>query len=71
MLWIIDNALDKRNLSPVQEIELGLKREEIVAEAAAKRMRAGKTLDPRDNCRQGRTADIIGKAAGGAAQTVP
>lgn len=63
-LWIIDNQLDRRNISIYSRGLLTLRKKEELAEESEKRMKAGVSIDPGANSPQGRTLDILAKESG-------
>ena len=68
MLWMLRNQLGRRNLNSYQRVELVLKFEPLVKNAAEQRMMAGKAADPVPTLAQGqtkgRTRDHLSEAAG-------
>lgn len=68
MLWMLRNQLGRRNLNSYQRVELVLKFEPLVKNAAEQRMMAGKTANPVPTLAQGqtkgRTRDHLSEAAG-------
>ena len=69
MLWMLRNQLGRRNLNNYQRVELVLKFEPLVKNAAEQRMMAGKAANPVPTLAQGqtkgRTRDHLSEAAGG------
>lgn len=68
MLWMLRNQLGRRNLNSYQRVELVLKFEPLVKNAAEQRMMAGKAANPVPTLAQGqtkgRTRDHLSEAAG-------
>ena len=68
MLWMLRNQLGRRNLNNYQRVELVLKFEPLVKNAAEQRMLAGKAANPVPTLAQGqtkgRTRDHLSEAAG-------
>ena len=68
MLWMLRNQLGRRNLNNYQRVELVLKFEPLVKNAAEQRMMAGKAANPVPTLAQGqnkgRTRDHLSEAAG-------
>ncbi len=68
MLWMLRNQLGRRNLNSYQRVELVLKFEPLVKNAAEQRMLAGKAANPVPTLAQGqtkgRTRDHLSEAAG-------
>ena len=68
MLWMLRNQLGRRNLNNYQRVELVLKFEPLVKNAAEQRMMAGKAVNPVPTLAQGqtkgRTRDHLSEAAG-------
>ena len=67
MLWMLRNQLGRRNLNSYQRVELVLKFEPLVKNAAEQRMMAGKAANPVPTLAQGqtkgRTRDHLSEAA--------
>ena len=68
MLWMLRNQLGRRNLNNYQRVELVLKFEPLVKNAAEQRMMAGKAANPVPTLAQGqtkgKTRDHLSEAAG-------
>ena len=68
MLWMLRNQLGRRNLNSYQRVELVLKFEPLVKNAAEQRMMAGKAANPVPTLAQGqtkgKTRDHLSEAAG-------
>lgn len=68
MLWMLRNQLGRRNLNSYQRVELVLKFEPLVKNAAEQRMLAGKAANPVPTLAQGqtkgKTRDHLSEAAG-------
>ena len=68
MLWMLRNQLGRRNLNNYQRVELVLKFEPLVKNAAEQRMLAGKAANPVPTLAQGqtkgKTRDHLSEAAG-------
>ena len=68
MLWMLRNQLGRRNLNNYQRVELVLKFEPLVKNAAEQRMMAGKAVNPVPTLAQGqtkgKTRDHLSEAAG-------
>ena len=68
MLWMLRNQLGRRNLNNYQRLELVLKFEPLVKNAAKQRMMAGKAANPVPTLAhgqtKGRTRDHLSEAAG-------
>ena len=68
MLWMLRNQLGRRNLNSYQRVELVLKFEPLVKNAAEQRMLAGKAANPVPTLAQGQTKgrprDHLSEAAG-------
>lgn len=68
MLWMLRNQLGRRNLNNYQRVELVLKFEPLVKNAAEQRMMAGKVANPVPTLAQGqtkgKTRDHLSEAAG-------
>ena len=68
MLWMLRNQLGRRNLNNYQRVELVLKFEPLVKNAAEQRMMAGKAANPVPTLAlgqtKGRTRDHLSEAAG-------
>lgn len=68
MLWMLRNQLGRRNLNNYQRVELVLKFEPLVKNAAEQRMMAGKAANPVPTLAQGqtkgKTQDHLSEAAG-------
>ena len=69
-VWIINNQMARRNITPYQRGILVLKKEKIVKELAKQRMLAGKKTDPVENLPQGKTREILASEAGISGRTL-
>jgi len=68
IMWVIKNQLSKRNLTPVQRLELAFQLAPLLAADAEQRMLAGKS-DPRPNLAQGKTLEKVSEIAGVSCET--
>lgn len=68
--WMIRNQFGRRNISAYQRAKLALLLKPLVAGEAKNRELAGKRLDPKVNCTEGQTRDIVGKEAGLSGTTI-
>jgi N6-adenosine-specific RNA methylase IME4 len=70
MLWIIDNQFSRRNLPVYERGVLALKKKNIIAKQAEKRMLAGKKTDPNQNSDKGSTYKKLADMAGVSHDTI-
>jgi len=63
IIFVGESNLERRQLTPLQRIQLVMKLEPYYDELAKSRMKSGKKIDPVQIFAQGKTRDILGKKA--------
>jgi hypothetical protein len=69
-IWMLQNQMARRNLTPYERAEKVLQLEALLKEPAQARMRAGKATSPDQNSDQGRTLTQLAKMAGVSHDTI-
>jgi len=76
MIWMIDNQMGRRNITEAAKIRLALKKEDVLARQAERRMKLGgyeckgSIKHPKENFPEGQVRDLIGQDAGVSGKTV-